>query len=56
MFKALRRSDMSESVYFTCTIGTASKKTNAQWHVSSPADVIHLMSKLALSGEDEGSK
>lgn len=54
MFKALRRSEMSESAYFTCTIGTASKKTNAQWHVSSPAAVIQLMSELAFDCEDLG--
>ena len=48
MFKALRRSDLKESIYFTCTIGSASKKTHAQWHVSSPDDVIKLMSELVM--------
>ena len=52
MFKALRRSDLSESLYFTCTIGIASKKTNAQYHVPSPADVIQLMSDLAFNTQD----
>lgn len=52
MFKALRKSDLCESMYFTCTIGTATKKTNAQWHVPSPADVIQLISDLAFNNEE----
>jgi trehalose 6-phosphate synthase/phosphatase len=51
MFKALRRSELNESVYFTCTIGTISKKTNAHWHVSSPADIIRLMTDLAFGSQ-----
>jgi len=49
MFKILRRtSDIKEEV-FTCTIGSATKKTLANWHVNSPEDLIYLMGRLVQS-------
>ncbi|KAI8918785.1 glycosyltransferase family 20-domain-containing protein [Entophlyctis helioformis] len=47
MFKVLRKSELAEAVYFTTTIGSATKKTHAQWHVSSPQDVIDLIGDFA---------
>ncbi|KAL2919461.1 hypothetical protein HK105_201107 [Polyrhizophydium stewartii] len=47
MFKALRKSDLPEDTYFTCTIGSATKKTHAQWHVTSTQNVINLMAEFA---------
>ena len=33
MFKALRKAGLEEDGCFTCTIGSAKKKTQAAWHV-----------------------
>lgn len=53
MFKALRKSELSESLCFTCTIGPATKKTNASWHVNSPQDVIDFITGLAEISEKQ---
>jgi Trehalose-phosphatase len=47
MFKVLRKSELADEVCFTCTIGSPNKKTYAQWHVSSPEDVIALLERMA---------
>ncbi|KAJ3415513.1 threalose-6-phosphate phosphatase [Chytridiales sp. JEL 0842] len=44
MFKSLRRSpEVDEDSCFTCTIGSATKKTKAGWHVNLPEQVIELI-------------
>lgn len=47
MFRAIRKAGVKEENVFTCTIGSATKKTHAQWHVAAPRDVIELMSRFA---------
>ncbi|KAJ8330754.1 hypothetical protein QVD99_008641 [Batrachochytrium dendrobatidis] len=47
MFKALKKSELNEDTYFTCTIGSATKHTHAQWHVNAPQDVIDLIGAMA---------
>eukprot|EP00842_Homolaphlyctis_polyrhiza_P005863 jgi/Hompol1/6278/HPOL_002522-RA len=54
MFKALQRSHLSRSEYFTCTIGSATKKTFAAWHVPNPQDVIDLIGELAKVSASDG--
>ncbi|KAJ3096221.1 threalose-6-phosphate phosphatase [Phlyctochytrium planicorne] len=51
MFRSLRRSDLPEEAYFTCTIGSATKKTKASWHVSSPEELIELIGVWAKGYE-----
>ncbi|KAI8838653.1 HAD-like domain-containing protein [Chytridium lagenaria] len=43
MFRSLRRSELAEEVYFNLTIGSATKKTKASWHVAAPEQLIELM-------------
>ncbi|KAJ3062689.1 threalose-6-phosphate phosphatase [Podochytrium sp. JEL0797] len=52
MFKALKRSDMPEDDCFTVTIGSATKKTKASWHVVRPEDLNGLLAILAETTED----
>lgn len=47
MFKVLRKAEIQNETCFTCTIGSANKKTHAVWHVTSPQDVIDLIGELA---------
>ncbi|RKO91617.1 glycosyltransferase family 20-domain-containing protein [Blyttiomyces helicus] len=47
MFKSVRKSDLPEDATFTCTIGPATKKTHAQWHVITPEDIIGVMKEIA---------
>ncbi|KAJ3265049.1 threalose-6-phosphate phosphatase [Chytriomyces hyalinus] len=47
MFKALARSNMPEDDCFTVTIGSATKKTKASWHVVKPEELIDLLGVLA---------
>ncbi|KAI8622700.1 glycosyltransferase family 20-domain-containing protein [Chytriomyces sp. MP71] len=47
MFKALSRSNMPEDECFTVTIGSATKKTKALWHVVKPEELIDLLAILA---------
>ncbi|KAJ3102876.1 threalose-6-phosphate phosphatase [Phlyctochytrium bullatum] len=54
MFKSLRRSDLAEDKYFTCTIGSATKKTKASWHVSAPEQLIDLIGYWATGKEVVG--
>jgi trehalose 6-phosphate synthase/phosphatase len=48
MFKILSKSELDPSSVFTCTIGSATKMTRANHHVSSPHDIIGLLSRLAF--------
>ena len=57
MFKALkpcRATDVPEESIFTVTIGSATKKTQASWHVSSPESVIGLLRQMAAISVDDG--
>ncbi|KAJ3203722.1 threalose-6-phosphate phosphatase [Entophlyctis luteolus] len=47
MFKTLLRSDLGEDECFSVTVGPATKKTKATWHVQQPAELIQLLGKLA---------
>ncbi|KAJ3013925.1 threalose-6-phosphate phosphatase [Thoreauomyces humboldtii] len=47
MFKQVRKTDLSDDVQHNCTIGSAEKKTNAQWHVPTPEDIVKLIVELA---------
>ncbi|KAJ3120370.1 threalose-6-phosphate phosphatase [Nowakowskiella sp. JEL0407] len=47
MFAGLKASGLSKSHYFNCTLGSATKKTQASWHVAEPKDVIAFMAKCA---------
>ncbi|KAJ3299552.1 threalose-6-phosphate phosphatase [Borealophlyctis nickersoniae] len=47
MFKAVRKAEIDESISFTTTIGSSTKKTHAAWHVQSPEDLIKVMTALA---------
>lgn len=50
MFKSLSKSDIDEkgNRLFTCTIGSATKMTRADYHVSDPKDLIDLLHHLAF--------
>ncbi|TPX70054.1 hypothetical protein SpCBS45565_g02009 [Spizellomyces sp. 'palustris'] len=47
MFKMVRRSALPDHVQCNCTIGNATKKTHAQWHVPAPEDLIRLIGEFA---------
>ncbi|KAJ3049258.1 threalose-6-phosphate phosphatase [Rhizophlyctis rosea] len=51
MFKAVHKAAVAKDIDFTTTIGAATKKTHASWHVQSPDDVIAVM--MALAAETE---
>ncbi|CAG8438399.1 14011_t:CDS:10 [Ambispora leptoticha] len=51
MFRVLRNSELDEDAYFCITIGSANKKTLAQWHVTSPEEVTQLIQKLNMADE-----
>ncbi|ORX94443.1 hypothetical protein K493DRAFT_221227 [Basidiobolus meristosporus CBS 931.73] len=46
MFRALRKSELPENYCFSCTIGSANKKTQASWHVPYCEDIIKAISLL----------
>ncbi|KAI9099945.1 glycosyltransferase family 20-domain-containing protein [Phlyctochytrium arcticum] len=46
MFRVVRRS-VGEDVQMNCTIGSATKKTHAQWHVPTPERLIDMMTEFA---------
>ncbi|KAG9307403.1 hypothetical protein G9A89_017232 [Geosiphon pyriformis] len=46
MFRALRKSDLDEEFIFCTTIGSASKKTLAQWHVGSPEEILNVLTRM----------
>ncbi|KAJ3035109.1 threalose-6-phosphate phosphatase [Rhizophlyctis rosea] len=54
MFKAVRKAGVAKDIEFTTTIGSATKKTHASWHVQSPDDVIAVMQALAAETEKSG--
>ncbi|KAI8895637.1 glycosyltransferase family 20-domain-containing protein [Globomyces pollinis-pini] len=47
MFRVLRKSQIREDGIFTVTIGSATKMTRADSHVTEPADLIRLLQLLA---------
>ncbi|KAI8817533.1 glycosyltransferase family 20-domain-containing protein [Fimicolochytrium jonesii] len=47
MFKQVRKTELPDEVQHNCTIGSATKKTHAQWHVPSPAELNGLLAELA---------
>ena len=51
MFKAVNKAGVPKDIDFTTTIGAATKKTHASWHVQSPDDIIGVM--IALAAETE---
>lgn len=54
MFRALKQlTGIPEGRCFTCTIGSATKKTQASWHVERSEDVVDVLCQLA---DIEGGK
>ncbi|KAI9330622.1 glycosyltransferase family 20-domain-containing protein [Obelidium mucronatum] len=54
MFKALKRGDfLADEDIFTLTIGSATKKTKAGWHVVRPEELIDLLGILAGTKVDD---
>ncbi|KAI8911238.1 glycosyltransferase family 20-domain-containing protein [Powellomyces hirtus] len=47
MFKQVRKTELPDTVQHNVTIGSAAKKTHAQWHVPSPEDIVKLLVELA---------
>ncbi|CAG8583413.1 9842_t:CDS:10 [Ambispora gerdemannii] len=48
MFRVLRNSEIDDDAHFCITIGSANKKTSAQWHVGSPEEVTQVLEKLTV--------
>jgi trehalose 6-phosphate synthase/phosphatase len=48
MFKMLTKSEIPRECVFTCTIGSATKMTRAEYHVTAPHDIIGLLTRLAF--------
>ena len=48
MFRVLQKSDIDSSTLFSCTIGSATKMTRADWHVTAPHELISLLRLLAF--------
>lgn len=42
---------ISPDINFSTTLGPATKKTMAEWHVSSPEDIIRIIGQMAQSNE-----
>lgn len=47
MFKALRELNLPGCDIITCTIGSATKKTQASWHVETSEDMVQVLIELA---------
>ncbi|KAJ1552316.1 threalose-6-phosphate phosphatase, partial [Nowakowskiella sp. JEL0078] len=47
MFAGLKNSGLDHEVYYNCTLGSATKKTQAGWHVSEPKEIIEFMQSCA---------
>lgn len=47
MFKSLKKLGLEDHVYFNCTIGSATKKTQAAWHVPRSEDLVNVLRDLA---------
>jgi hypothetical protein len=52
MFRAIRKSDLSDDSYFCTMVGSGNKKTSAGWYVNSPSDVILAIKKMVQEGEE----
>lgn len=44
MFRALKSESVTDHA-FCCTIGPASKRTNASWHLEDPSDLIRAITQ-----------
>ena len=51
MFRVLQKSDIDPSLLFSTTIGSATKMTRADWHVTAPHELIALLRLLAFGEE-----
>lgn len=49
MFRCLRKMGYPDDQIFSCTIGSATKKTCAMWHVARSEDLVDVLTKLALT-------
>lgn len=48
MFRVLQKSDLKQEILYSCTIGSATKMTRADWHVTAPNELISLLHLLAF--------
>ncbi|RUS25312.1 trehalose-phosphatase-domain-containing protein [Jimgerdemannia flammicorona] len=50
MFRALRKSDLSEKDFYCVTVGPSDKKTIANWHVNTSDDIVRVIGTLVGAG------